>query len=126
MLALGIEGTGGFVQQQDRCIHQQCPSNGQALALTTRQSQPRITQVGLIALRQLQNEFMGMGTARRGFHLGVGSLGMSVADVLLDRPEEQRRVLRHQRKVAAQVLRIKTVQRLAIEQNLPLLGVIKT
>ncbi|MNG09811.1 hypothetical protein D3C84_932460 [compost metagenome] len=125
VLALGIEGTGGLVQQQDRCIHQQRPGNGQTLALTTRQPQPCITQVGLIALRQLQDEFMGMGTARRGLYLGIGRLGTSVADVLLDRSEEQCRVLRYQRKVAAQVLRIETIQRLTIKKDLPLLGIIE-
>ncbi len=31
VLALGVEGAGGLVQQQDRRIHQQCPGNRQAL-----------------------------------------------------------------------------------------------
>ena len=33
VLTLGIKGAGGLIQQQNRCIHQQRPGNGQPLPL---------------------------------------------------------------------------------------------
>ncbi|MND85551.1 hypothetical protein D3C80_774820 [compost metagenome] len=126
VFALRIEGAGGFVEQQDRRIHQQGPGDRQALALATRQAQAGIAKVGLVTIGQLQDELMGMGTARGGLDLLDRGIGASVADVVFHRAEEQRRVLRYQRKVAAQVLGVEVAEVLAVEQDAPLLRVIKT
>ena len=45
VFALGVQRAGGFVQQQDRCIHQQGPGDGQALALAARKAHAAVAQV---------------------------------------------------------------------------------
>ncbi len=126
VLALCVEGAGGFIQQQDRRIHQQRPGNRQALPLPTGKPDAALTQGRLVALRQLPDEFIGIGTAGGCLDFRQGCLGPAIADVGLHRATEQRGVLRHQGELAAQLVRVEGGNRLAIEQDAPLLWVVKT
>ena len=93
VFALGIQGAGGLVQQQNGGIHQQRPGNGQALALTAGKPQAGLAQVGLVAVGQLLDKVVGMGGLGGGLHLGVAGAGFAVADIVRHRTEEQRRIL---------------------------------
>ena len=103
MFTLGVEGAGGFVQQQDRRVDQQGAGDGQALALAAGEALATFAKVGLVAVGHLQDEVVGVGNTRGGFHLGGGGGRVAVADVVLDAAEEQRRALGHQSEMAPQV-----------------------
>ncbi|MNE61302.1 hypothetical protein D3C80_1565080 [compost metagenome] len=89
VFALRVERAGGLVQQQDRCIHQQRPGNRQALALPARKADATLAQGRLVALRQLPDEFVGMGAMRCGFDFGLGSIGPPITDIGLHRAAKQ-------------------------------------
>ncbi|MCY1180497.1 hypothetical protein D9M73_209470 [compost metagenome] len=101
VFALCIQGTGGFVQQQDRRIDQQGPGNRQALALPAGKADAALPQLCLVALGQLPDEFVGMGAAGCCFDFSQGRLGPAITNVGLHRATEQRGVLCHQSKLPA-------------------------
>ncbi|MCY1291635.1 hypothetical protein D9M70_408320 [compost metagenome] len=123
MLAFRVQGTGGFIQQQDWGIHQQRASNGQALPLAAGQADTALPQMRLVALGQAGDELVGMGRAGCCFHFGVTGLGTAVADVVLDAAEEQRRILRYQGKASAQVGGVELIQLRTFHQDGALLRV---
>ncbi|MNE66738.1 hypothetical protein D3C80_1623070 [compost metagenome] len=93
MFTLRIEGAGGFIEQQDRRVHQQRPGDGQALALTTGEAQPAVAQMGLVTVGHLLNEVVGVGNLRRLPDLLQRRRGFTIANVLFDAAEKQRRGL---------------------------------
>ena len=70
VFALCVECAGGFIQQQDRRIDQQCTGDGQALPLPAGQADATLAQRCLVALRQLPDECVGMGTPGGCLDLG--------------------------------------------------------
>lgn len=69
---------------------------------------------------------MGMRGTRCGLDLGGAGMRTAVADVFLDAAEEQRGVLRHQGKAAAQVGRVQFDDRLSVQQQPSLLRIEET
>ncbi|MNF61828.1 hypothetical protein D3C84_434920 [compost metagenome] len=126
VFALGIEGAGGFIEQQNGRIDQQRPCDGESLALAAGQTEPAITQVGLITVGHGLDKVVGIGNVCRGLNLGQGRRRVAVADVLFDAAEKQRRGLRDQSETTTQVQWIKLCQGHAIEQNTPVSRVVKT
>src|SRR6266699_2819701 len=55
-LCQGIEVGGNFIEDKDGCVFQQCASDRQALALTTRQLQPLLSDPGFEPLGQLAHK----------------------------------------------------------------------
>ncbi|MNP32751.1 hypothetical protein D3C76_1259510 [compost metagenome] len=76
-----------------------------------------------VALRQPEDELVGMRGAGSRLDLGGAGLRTAVADVLLHRAVEQRRILRHQREAAAQIARVELVDGLAVDADAALLRV---
>ena len=69
---------------------------------------------------------MGVGDFRSGPYLLVAGLRVAVANVVFDAAEKQRRRLRHPGKAAAQIPRIKALDRDPLNEHLPLLRVVET
>ena len=67
-LALGVQVDvgGGLVEDQDARIDQQCARDADALALAARQALAAFADQRVVALRQAQDELVGMGRAGRG------------------------------------------------------------
>ena len=63
-LGLVIEGTGGFVEDENARVADQRSSYGDALTLASRQGRTMLTDDGVVALGQFQDEVM------RTCHLG--------------------------------------------------------
>ena len=74
-LALGIEGAGRLVEQQDGGIAEQRPGDGDALALAARQPHAARPEMGGEALRQGLDEGQRRGRLGRPTDLGVGGIG---------------------------------------------------
>ena len=60
---LGVERTGGFIQDQNRRVFQNCPRNGDTLALAARQRRAAFTDHEVVTARLLRNEGVGLGQA---------------------------------------------------------------
>ncbi len=69
---------------------------------------PRSPMTRLVALRQLQDEFVRVGVARRLFEIGLGRVGLAETQIFLDRAVKQVRVLVHDRDLAAQHVRVQS------------------
>ena len=64
-LVLGIDRGQRLVEDQDRRVAQQCPRDRQTLALSAGQIDAALADDRVIALRQLRDEFVRVGVARR-------------------------------------------------------------
>lgn len=93
LFCAGIDGTGRFVQDQDGRIRQDRPGNGQKLPLPLAEIAPVFRKDGVVAIRQADDEGMGVGQFCRLFHFGVGGIKPAVADILLYRSREEIRIL---------------------------------
>ena len=118
-LVLGIDRGQRLVEDQDRRIAQQCPGDRQALALAARQVDAALADDRAVALRQLPDEFVRVGVARRCFELVLGRVGLAEAQILLDRAVEQIGVLVHDGDLAAQRLGIERAQIMAADPDRP-------
>jgi len=66
---LRVQCAGGLVENQDRRVSKQCPSNRDPLALATGETGAALTQGGIVAVRQSFDEPSRIGRARRIFDL---------------------------------------------------------
>ena len=105
-LVLGIDRGQRLVEDQDRRVAQQRPRDRQALPLAARQLDAALADDRLVALRQLPDELVRVGVARRRFELGLRRVGLAEPQILLDRAVEQIGVLVHDRDQPAQRLRV--------------------
>lgn len=76
-LGLGIQRRGGFIEDQQRCVLQQCPGDRQALALAAGEQHAVFAHFGIEAFRQAIDEFLGVGIGRSGFDVGARGAGQS-------------------------------------------------
>ncbi len=94
-LGAGVERAGGFVQQQDRRVLEDGAGDGDALLFAAGKLQAALAHHGVIALRQLDDEFVDLGQPRRFLDLGIAGADPAIGDVVADRVVEQHRVLRN-------------------------------
>ena len=95
-----VERGGRLVEDEDRRVLQDHPRNRDALALAARQLDAALAHMRVVAappamVLEVHDEVVGVGEAGRLLDLGVGRTGLTVGDVLPDRPVQERRVLRH-------------------------------
>ena len=84
-----IQGRSGFIQDQDPGIFQDGPGNGDALALATGHVDAPVSQVGIVSLRQILDEFIRIGGFGRCQDFLPCSIQPSVEDVVVYRIVEQ-------------------------------------
>lgn len=70
--ALGIEGGGGFVENQDRRVAHEGAGDRKPLALTTRQRDATFTHRGIVALGHGRDEVVREGGPGRGLDFRPG------------------------------------------------------
>ena len=96
-------------------------NNARAIARRCRCPPDRLTPRSpidrLIALRQLPDEFVRVGVARRLFEFGLRRVGIAEPQIFLDRAVEQVRVLMHDRDQPAQYLRVQSPQIVAADPD---------
>lgn len=125
LFALGVEGAGGLVQQEDRGLAHQGAGDGQALALAARQGLGALADRGVEALGQGREEAGGLGRVGGGAHLLVGRVGAAKADVVHRRAREQRRVLGDQSHAGADLGGFGVAQVHAVQKDATALGIIE-
>ena len=101
-LALGIEGAGRLVEQQDRRVAQHRAGDRNSLPLPGRERHAALAEHGGVTLRQRQDEIMREGRLGRRLDLRLArSLG-AVGDIGGDSVGKQRRLLRHESEARAE------------------------
>ena len=100
--ALGVEGTGGFVEDKDVGLGEDGTGNADALPLSATEEGAPVADRGVVALRQLEDEVVGVGYAGSLLNLAVGGLRHAVGYIVADGIVEKEGVLRHYADVPAE------------------------
>ena len=104
---LGIECRGGFVQHQDGGVFQDHSGDGDALALAAGEFDAAFADMGVkagavVPVFKLFDEGGRLGLIGGGADFGFGGPGAAVADVVADRPVQQRGILGYHGDLGAQ------------------------
>ncbi len=122
-LVLGIDRRQRLVENENRRIAQQGAGDRQPLALAAGQVDAALADERAITLRQLPDEVMRVGVARRFFELGLARIRLAEAQILLDRAVEQIGVLMDHGDLAAQGFRIERAHIPAADPHHPRLRI---
>ena len=100
-LAPGIQAGRDFIQDEDRRILQERPSDGQTLPLPAAQPGALLAQRRIVAARQRLDELVGVSSPGRSDHGIHAGLRPREADIVGDGAVEEVRQLRHPRNLPA-------------------------
>jgi len=115
--AFSVESTCRFVQQEDSRVLQDGSGDRNSLFLTPRQLTSSVADIGVVLVRELFNEVVGVGALGCGLNLfPCGSLFAS-ADVLGDGSAEENRFLPNEANLVAKPLDIQPAQIFAVQTN---------
>mmetsp|Transcript_18177 Transcript_18177/g.28440 ORF Transcript_18177/g.28440 Transcript_18177/m.28440 type:complete len:277 (-) Transcript_18177:1882-2712(-) len=104
LFRLRIQGRGRLVQKQDRRVAQERTGNDHPLPLAARQGRAARADRRIETPRQLGHKVRHMGCIEHVLKVGVADVGAPQQDVLPQGFVEQKRLLRHHRVKAPQVL----------------------
>lgn len=93
ILALVIEGAGGFVEDQDRRVLKEDAGDRETLLLAAGELDAALTDIGVIAVRKFHYEVVSIGELGGFDYLFAGRAGFAVAYVLDDGSGEEVDVL---------------------------------
>lgn len=125
-LALGVQSTGGLIEEQNTGVRDDGTSNGDTLLLSTGQEETTFTDHGVIAERELGNEAVGVGLDTRLLdqsHLLVlgGMLPLradkTMRDIAFDGGCEESRLLRDETDLRTQPLDVQLAEVDAVKTN---------
>ena len=114
-----IQGGGGFVEDQDARVKVEGTGDRDALPLSARQVHPAFTDPGVIALRELGDEIMGVGELGGGGDAVKIWLDFAVGNVLGDVAREQGDVLGHDADLPPQAIQRHGANVDTVDQHLP-------
>ena len=120
-----IDRTGGFVQNQDGGVCQNCTCNCEQLFLTSRDVAGILVEHHVIAAWQCACEVIGVCQICGAFNLFICSILATIANVFTDGAIEQPGILQHHGKLAAQVSPGEVLDIDAIHQNLAAVDIVK-
>ncbi len=102
----GVERARRLVEDEDRRILEERARDRDALALAARQGASALAHLGVEAVRAAFDELERLGARTSRAHLLFRSVGLADDQVLLDRPVEQQRLLKHHADVVAQARKL--------------------
>jgi hypothetical protein len=91
----GIDRRRCVVEHQNRWVGQRGAGQCDALPLPARQRVAPFADHGVVAMRQIEDEVVCLGDARRGLDVGIAGTRAGEGDVLLDGRREQEALLEH-------------------------------
>ena len=100
---LGVEGGGGFVEDEDGRVAQYGPGDGEALPLAAGEFAAPVTDVGTVAIRRGEDEVVSVSDPRRFVDLRLGDARQPENDVVVDRIVEEDGLLGDDTEVGAYV-----------------------
>lgn len=93
VLDAGVDGGGRVVEEEEPGVGEDGAGEGDALALAAGEGEPVLADGGVVAVRQVGDEPVGLGGAGGLFDLLPGGVGEAVGDVGADGVGEQEAVL---------------------------------
>ena len=101
-LGLGVERGGGLVEDEDGRVLEQGARDGDALPLPAGEPAPPLADHGVVAARQVEDEVVGEGRARRRLDARLVHVVEAVGDVGAHGVVEEHRLLGHEADLLAQ------------------------
>ena len=123
--ALGVEGAGGFIEDQQLWIAQDGSGQGKALALAAAEAVAAFADQGVVAFWKIRDETIGLGFFCGGRYFCLRSVGAAMADVVRNRGIKKKGVLAHDPKVLLPADQIEIIQWGSIDQDLAFGGVVE-
>ena len=124
--ALSVECAGGFVEDENRRVFEYSAGNAEALPLSTTEGNAAVTYIGIVALRELGDEFVGMGNGGGAAHL-FGTVTCAAEGYIVDYGVvEEDAVLRDKTNLGAQTIDVEIAHGGSIDEYLSVSAVIKT
>ena len=120
-LVFGVHAGQRLIEDQNRRVAQQRAGDRDPLPLAARKPMPPLADHRLVALRQVGDELVRVGRARRRDDLLVRRLGIAEAQIVQHRAVEQVGVLHHHRHPAADLREAQRVELAPAQPNSPLL-----
>ena len=97
-----VDGRRCVVEHEHRRVGERGAGERDALPLAARQREPPLADHGVVAVRELEDELVGLRHARRGLDLGIARARTGEGDVLPDGRREEEALLEHDVDRAAQ------------------------
>src|SRR6185437_8054644 len=110
---------GGFVEDHELRIDDQCARYGKALALAAGKVGRAFLNPGFIALRQALDELLRAGEPRRAHRVLETKAWPPGEDIVLDRAAEQEILLQHDAEALAQMAQIDLAQIRPVDLDRP-------
>src|SRR5690606_31725857 len=95
LFGMTVEAGGGFVEDQDFRVFEDCPRNGHALFFAAGKFQSALADQTVVTLGQAADEVVNIGGACGGFDGCLVGVGSCIGDVVTQRIVKQHRILRH-------------------------------
>src|SRR5262249_48614957 len=84
-----VHRRGRLIQYEDWSVFQEGAGDGDALTLPARQGHPPLSNIGVVALGEVENKLVGVGGLGRLQHMVISGARASVSDVVADGAGEQ-------------------------------------
>src|SRR5574343_372058 len=123
---LGVDRRGRFVEYQDARIDEQRAGDRDALALAAGQALAAFADQRVVAVRQAQDELVGVGGAGSGDNFLARCVRFAVGDVVGDGAEEQERLLQHKADVLTELGNRHGADIDAVDQHLAFGDIVET
>ena len=117
-LGADVQADGGFVEQHDRGVDEQCAGDADALALPAGQPDPAGADGGVEPVGEMVGELADQRRVGGRGDLGVGGVGAAVAEVVGQGAGEQEGVLQHHGDLLVQPVLGGVGHRVSVEQDL--------
>src|SRR5258706_1407401 len=124
-LALVIQRTGCFVENENGRILQEDARNTQSLFLTSRQFHATLTDVRIIPIRQLRNKFMSIRFSGSFYDLIHAGIQLPVADIVRNGASKQIDILLDNTNILAERAQRDVPKVNAIEQDAAAVDIIE-
>ena len=125
-LCFRIDRRGGLVENEDGRVLEKGARDADALAFASGQPHAALADLGLVAVGQALDEFVGVGRLGGLDDLLQRRLQAAVPDVVGDRPGKEHRVLGHHADLAAQRLEAQRPHVAPVEEHTPALRIVET
>ena len=125
VLALGVEGAGGLVEDEDARVLEDGAGDGHPLLLPAGELHAALADERRVALGEALDEVVRVGGARGGLDLRVGGPGAPVADVVGDAAAEEDGLLRDHADAAPQAVGRDLPQVVAVDEDAAAVGIVE-
>ena len=92
-LGFGVEAGGGFVEDEERRVHEKCPRQRETLRLSAAETRTALADEGLVAIWKRFDKFVQVRGLRGRDHFLFGGVGFAEFDVGRQRVVEEVRAL---------------------------------